>query len=255
MPSNRTLAPLLALLAAAVGGCAHQTRPGLDIDPRADEALRRMSTALAGASSFSFAAATTMDELIAPGQTAQVTRHLQVLVRRPDRLAVQSQQGDDTWSLGYQGNTLTLLDRSAKLYATTDAPGGIDRMLDDVARKYGLTVPLADLLMSDPYRALTARAHSGRYIGRGRVDGVECHHLLFTQEHIDWQIWIQAAGEPVPRKWVIDHKSIVERPQFTAHLNDWKLGAAAGDELFNVALPADARKVEMEKLLQMGRGE
>lgn len=232
------------------GGCAEQARSRMDIDARADEALRKMSAAIGGAKAFSFRSVATMDEPAATGQLVQVTRENRMVVRRPDRLVVESQQGDDTMFLWYENKALTLLDKVANTYATIGVPGRIDEMLDDIANNYGLTLPLVDLLFSDPYRVLTAETQMGRYVGLHEVDGVKCHHLLLTQETIDWQIWIDAGKEPVPRRFVVDYKSYPGRPEFSAVLRDWNLSAPVGDELFKPTIAKDAKKVELAELFE-----
>jgi hypothetical protein len=239
-----------AALAICLSGCAEQARSRMDIDPRADDALRRMSAAIGGAKSFSFRAVATMDEPVDTGQLAEFTRENRIVVRRPDRIRAEAHQGDDALFLWYAGRTLTVHDKASNTYAALQVPGRIDAMLDDVAAKHGLTLPLADLLFSDPYKTLTADAHMGRYVGLAELGGVKCHHLLFTQELIDWQIWIDAGKESVPRKFVIDYKNLPGRPEFSAVLSDWNLTAPTGDEQFKSAVPKDARKVELAHLFE-----
>ncbi len=237
-------------LAAASGGCADEKQRTMDIDPRARDALRGMSRALGGANSFSFHTTTVMDQVIAAGQTGQFSRESRVVVRRPDRLFAEGKEGDGTFDFWYQGSTLTVLERPANFAATLDTPGHIDEMLDMVAKQYGLTVPLSDFLFTDPYKILTAEVHSGRYVGQNEVEGTKCHHLLFTQELIDWQIWIDAASPPVPRKFAIDYKVMPGRPQFTALFSDWNLSAATGDDTFKPVLPDGVKRVDLNALLK-----
>lgn len=251
-----SLGALLALLLGAAwltGGPDAQT--SRDFDPRADEALRKMSAALAGAKSFSFRSLTTMEEPIAPGQLAQFSRENRIVLQRPDRLYAEGRQDEDTLSLWYDGRAVTLLDKRANTSAVLKAPGGIDDMLAIAATRYGLTLPLADFLVSDPYKVLTADATTGRYVGLEDVAGTRCHHILFTQGALDWQLWIAASGAPVPRKFLIDYKLRPERPQFTAELSDWSLQPAVPDGEFTPNVPQDAKKVDIAALLAAGRGE
>jgi hypothetical protein len=247
---------LAAILAAGVlSGCAEQTRSRMDIDPAADAALRKMSAAISGAKSFSFRSVATMDEPVATGQLAQFTRENRIVVRKPDRILAEAHQDDDVLFLWYEGKTLTAFDKATNTYATLPVPGRIDTMLDDVAGKHGLTLPLADLLFSNPYKTLTADVDRGRYVGLVELGGVKCHHLLFTQEFIDWQIWIDAGQEAVPRKFVIDYKSLPGRPEFSAVLSDWNLAAPADENRFKPVLPKDAKQVELKKLISQAEGE
>jgi len=223
--------------------------PCLDIDPRADEALRKMSQTLGEAHSFSFMAVALMDEPIETGQLAQSRRLIRAVVRRPDRVFIESHQGEDVWRFWHEGREVTLLDSTARTYAAAEVPRQIDEMLEDVVTKHGLTLPLSDLVVSNPYGVMTADARTGRYVGLHDVDGTQCHHLLFTHYAFDWQIWIEAAREPVPRKLVIDYKSAPGRPQFTALLSDWSFSPPADDEQFTPGIPGGAKKIEMTRLL------
>jgi len=209
-----------------------------------------MSSTLGNARSFSFRSVAVMDEQIGPEQTAQLARDARIVVRRPDRIFAEGKAGDDVLDLWYQGGSLTVLDKAANTTATVPTPGRIDSMLDEVAKKYGLTIPLADFLFSDPYKTLTADVQTARYVQQCDVEGVKCDHLLFTQEMIDWQIWIDTAPAAVPRKFAIDYKSLPGRPQFTAMLSDWNLEAPADDGQFKPEIPSGAKKIELVQLLQ-----
>jgi hypothetical protein len=246
-------APLLAI--GILSGCAEPNRAHARIDPQADEALRKMSATLANAKSFSFQTVATMDEPIASGHLVQSTRQSRLVVHRPDRLYVKSRRPSAVWQMWCADGNLTVFNQAAGAYASRTVPRPIDDMLDTVAREHGLTLPLADLLFSDPYKVLTADALTGRYVGLHEVEGVRCHHLLFTQEAVDWQIWIDAGAKPVPRRFLIDYKTVAERPQFTAVLSEWNLAAPTKDEVFKAVVPAGATKMDLSKLLEAQRGK
>jgi hypothetical protein len=256
MKPKRVMQTFAVLVAAGIlGGCAEQTRSRMDIDPLTDQALRKMGATIGGARSFSFHSVATMEELIDTGQMAEFSREVRFVVRRPDRLRAEGHEGDHALTLWYEGKTLTVFEKVSNTCASVQVPGRLDAMLDNVADKHGLTFPLSDLLFSDPYKVLTADAHMGRYVGLEKADGAECHHLLFTQERIDWQIWIDAGDKAVPRKFSIDYKNAPGRPQFTAVLSDWNLSAQASEDQFKPIVPKDARKAEITQLLTAGEGE
>lgn len=240
---------MVFIAAGVLSGCAEQVARPARVDPQADEALRKMSAALAGARAFSVRGAMTMDEAVAPGQLAQFSRETRIVVRRPDRLMAERHEGEDVFVAWYTGNELTILDKRANTCAVAGVPGRIDDMLDEIATKYGLTMPLADLLFADPYKVLIADVLTGKYLGLHEAGGVKCDHLLFTQENVDWQIWIDAGRVPLPRKVVIDYKHAPGRPQFTAMLSDWDLAASADEGQFRPALPQGVKKVKLTELL------
>ncbi len=237
-------------IVVVLSGCAAEATRPAHIDPRADQALRRMSAAIGGAQSFAVSATTTMDELLATGQLAEFSRQTRIVVRRPDRLFAEIHTTERAWLLWHAGSDLTILDKKAGTCASARVPEPIDDMLDELAAKYNLTMPLADLLFADPYKVLTADVLTGRFVGTHEVNGVECAQLLFTQENVDWQIWIEADKAPVPRKVVIDYKNLPGRPQFTAMLSDWSLSAAAGDEQFKPVLPKNVTTIEIARMLE-----
>ena len=225
------------------------------VDPQADEVLRAMGETLAGAKGLSFRAQSTVDEMLESGQIVQYSSTRKVLVRRPDRLALEADGDLFRRRVWYDGQTLTVLDVDANAYATIDVPTNIDEMLDLVIGEYDLTVPLADVLYRDPYKILIENVETGEYLGVPEVDGHPCHHLAFQQEVIDWQVWIDAGEVPVPRKVVITYTRLPGRPQFRATLSEWNLSPTLSERMFEPRLPADAEQVAMDDLFGPEEGE
>lgn len=218
--------------------------PPSSIDPKADAALKRMGSLLSGAKTFSFKSHSTIDQSLDNGQAVQVARNQRVVVRRPDRLAAVIDADLEDLNYWYDGKRVTVLNRRDNAYSSIDAPPTIDATLDMLAKKYGLVVPLADLLFDDPYQSLMTSARAGVYIGTGYVFETKCDHLAFRQPGVDWQIWIEQGDKPVPRKVVITYKELPARPQYTSYLSDWNLNADVKDEQFVPKIPQDAKKVE-----------
>jgi hypothetical protein len=217
--------------------------PAPAVDPKADEALKRMGALLSGAKSFTFKSHATLDQALDNGQAVQVARNQRVMVRRPDCLAAVVDADLEDMSYWYDGKRVTALNRRANAYAVTDAPSTIDATFDMLAEKYGMVIPLSDLLFDDPYKTLVSGARAGLYIGTGYVLETKCDHLAFRQAGVDWQVWIEQGERPVPRKVVITYKDLPARPQYTAYLSDWNLNADVKDEQFVAKVPDGAKKV------------
>ena len=128
-------------------------------------------------------------------------------------------------------------------------------MLDFVMDEYDVTIPLADLLFSDPYETLTEHVESGEYLGLAVVGGTTCHHLAFRQDEIDWQIWIDVGSPSLPRKIVITYRELRGQPQYCATLTEWNLSPRLPDDVFEFRPPVDARQVEMDALLGPDEGD
>lgn len=237
------------LAAAALAGCASPQPQVRDIDTQADGALRQMCDALDAAKSFRFHVDAYIDRPVATGQLAQFHRASEISVVRPDRLYAETASDDGNWSMWYLGGSLTVLDRDAKRYATESISGGIAEMLDDLADKHDLIVPAGDLLVGKTYESLLANVESGAYLGLHWVGEAECHHLLFRQANINWQIWIDTASPPVPRKLVITYMQEPDHPQYVAVMDDWHLAPSIPESTFAFLSPAGAMRATMYALL------
>ncbi len=241
-------AVILLVAGWCLTNCSSLKTSQLAIEPETQQPLRAMSSTLASAKSFQFSVAVAADEMTEDGQRIQASRQVRVLVRRPDAIAIQVAGDGGQWSLRYSGKTLAVMREDTGEYATTEAPATIDATLDFLFSKYGVTIPLADLLFADPYASLTERVESGVYVGRHSVNGELCHHLLFTQENVDWQIWIDSGAKPLPRKVVITRKNEQGAPEYVAEISGWNLAPSVSDDAFSFHAPAGARAVDMATL-------
>lgn len=240
--SPRLLLVLLAVLLTAPSTSLGQDTAGLD--PRVDAILKQMGAYLAEAEALSFHADITTDEVLASGQMLQYGRSINVLMRRPDGIRAFVEGDQIHKRFWYDGQHITLLDTQENLYATAEAPAGIDAALDFAMEQFGVSVPLADFVFSDPYASLTEHVTSGFYVGLHVVDGVRTHHLALIQEEIDWQIWIEDGPQFVPRKLVITYKNLPGSPQFTALLSGWKVDLRLPDMLFTFEPPQGAEAID-----------
>jgi hypothetical protein len=84
---------------------------------------------------------------------------------------------------------------------------------------------------------------TGSVVGTAYVGGVECDHLAFRTDVVDWQIWITRGDKPMPLKYVITTKWVTGAPQYTLRLNNWST-AKVDTKLFSFAPPADAKRLE-----------
>jgi len=127
--------------------------------------------------------------------------------------------------------------------------GSIDAALDTLADKYGVSVPLADLLYNDPYTVLTEDVTYSRYLGLHLAAGVLCHHLVFSQPTIEWQIWIDAGDQPLVRQLAISYVREPGEPQYVATLSKWRLLPSLPDDLFRFEPPEGAQRVDAQSLV------
>lgn len=230
------------------GGCAPPQTRVCEIDAQADPILKQMCKVLDNASTLRFRVNATMDRKVETGQLAQFHRSSSVTMIRPDRLFAKTDSDDGHWTAWYQGKTLTVLDRDDNRYATEKVPGRLDEMFDYMADNYDVIIPMADLLVGKTYDSLLADVEEGSYVGLHAVGDASCHHLLFRQENLDWQIWIDAGSQPLPRKLVITYTQQPDQPQYVATIDEWNLTPTVSDQLFQFTPPDNAQSVPMADL-------
>jgi hypothetical protein len=127
---------------------------------RADEAqakslFKAMSDYLAAQKAISFDYDTNLEIVSTQQQKVGLASSGTVTLNRPDNLRATRTGGFANVEMAFDGKTLTLLGKSANLYAQVEAPGTIDQLVDVLRDKYHRPVPAADLLMSNPYKELS----------------------------------------------------------------------------------------------------
>jgi len=216
------------------------------IDPKAAEILKKSCAAAAGLKQLGLHDEEGHDEMSPAGQKIQLSNHRKILVSRPNRLFADSHGDTAHRSFYYDGNYIWMYDKTEKTYATEPAPDTLDAMFDRLHETHGHSMPLADLLFSDPHKVLTERIEGGDYLGVHRVGEHPCHHLAFRQRNVDWQLWVDAGDQPLPRKLIITYRRSPGEPQFAAVLR-WDTDARPEDSAFKFEAPRDAKKIEIIK--------
>jgi hypothetical protein len=216
------------------------------IDPRADDLLRAVCKYLTDAKSLAFSADVWEDVVSEGGRKLQSQRTTDVAIRRPDRIVAHSRTERKSRDAYYDGKSLTIYNPATNFYGImTDVPKNIDETVDFVAQKFGVTMPLSDLITSDIPGSLLKDVRRGDYLGRQRVAGVDCHHRGFIQENIDWQLWIEEGNQPLIRRVVITYKNEPQSPQFSATISDWRIDPPLPDFAFQFRAPAGASKIDV----------
>ncbi|HUJ73103.1 MAG TPA: DUF2092 domain-containing protein [Verrucomicrobiae bacterium] len=240
------LATFVALSAPAADVKPPEAKP--PIDPRANEYMKRMGDYLAQAPFFSVNAEIWQDVQLGSGQRIQAGRSIDLQVRRPNRFHAEVHSTRRNRGLFYDGTTITLLNRVQNYYGSIPAPPALDAALDMASERFGITMPLEDLIVSDPYHNAMSNVVAATDLGPVTVLGVPCEHLVFSRGAIDWQIWIEQGAKPVPRKIVITYKDEEGSPQYTAILSHWDFETKLPDFVFTFDPPAGVSKIDVAEI-------
>ncbi len=214
------------------------------IDPQADRLLRQMGKYLASAEEFRFQVEVAYERVRSDGQKILLGGRAEGSLQRPNRMHAYY-EGDRRHSHAiFADGSFTYFDVAKNLYAQMEVPADLDDALDAAFDAAGFSTPAADFLYADPYRTLIENAQSGFVVGPHPVGGTPCHHLAFSNEAIDWQIWIEDGPRPVPRRLVITHKNDFGAPVFIATFVEWDFQPRLASSHFEFHPPAEADEME-----------
>jgi hypothetical protein len=181
-------------------------------------------------------------------QKIQFASSGQMLLSRPDKIRAHRTGGYADVELVFDGKTLSVLGKNVNAYAQTESAGSIDQLVARLRNQFGVAIPGADLLLSHAYDEMMQDVLDGKHIGLGVIDGVECDHLAFRTNDVDWQLWVEVGSRPIPRKYVITSKAVTGAPQYTLRIKDWKTDVQVPPDAFAFTGPANAKKVEFGAL-------
>jgi hypothetical protein len=210
--------------------------------------LKGMSDYLASQKTISLSYDSDIEVITPEIQKIQFTSSGQVLLSRPDKLHATRTGGYSDVVLIFDGKTASVLGKDINSFVQFEAPGTLNQLVDKLRNDYSVSIPGADLLLSNAFEVLSPDVLHAAHIGQGVVNGFECEHLAFRNEDTDWQLWVQTGDAPIPRKFVITSKTEAGAPQYTLVIRDWKTDVQPGPDAFAFTAPEGAKKLDAAAL-------
>ena len=219
------------------------------------EILKKMSDKLAAAKAFSFSTVEARDQISRSGKMQQINLSRDITVRHPNGVRLLY-KGDKDWSIWYDGKFLTAVTNQHKAYIQSSMPATLDDMLDAVAERWDLHMPISDLLYSSPYEAYIGPDTKGGLVGKETVNGDSCDHLSFTDVGADYQLWISDKTS-LPCRLTITYKADSEGVEaanraevYDITFKNWNLSPKITDQDFAFHIPKGYQRLPiMEKVL------
>lgn len=235
-------------LAAEQASGAHPAAAGASAlhavkDPRALTVLKAMSDRLAAATAFTVRTVNSVPMVAPNGQWVSLIGNSSVALQRPDKLFVERGGDQVPIEVYYNGRTLTLYAPAEKLYAEIAAPATIDATLREAFDVAEHSFPYVEVLLADPFAAMSADLKGALYVGESTIDGVKTEHLALTSHGMDWELWI-GAEDKLPRLVQVKHVDIEKVPTVTTRFFDWKLNPIIPEARFTFAGAGDAQRIE-----------
>jgi len=238
-----TASIMLALMAVGMA-----TPPAMAQEGDAKAILKAMSDYVGGQQSIELTFDSAIEIITPELEKIQFTNSGEVLLRRPDKLHAHRVGGYADVAMVFDGKTVSVHGKHINGYVQFPAPGTIDQLVEFLREDQGVSLPGADLLLSNSYDVLVAGVQEAKHIGRGVIDGVECEHITFRNFDTDWQLWVEVGQNPIPRQMVITSKTINSAPQYTLRVKSWKTGVAPADDAFAFVPPDGAKQLSTDAL-------
>jgi hypothetical protein len=249
MIKHSILTLCIALLAS---GCASRytalpADPG--VTPDADALLKSMSTRLASSGNYRFTATRTMEPERAEKMLQPAKAAVEVVVARPAKLAVKVTAKGAPNEMIFDGRTFTVVDGLNKFYSKAPLQGTLDKVPGHLAQVYGFQPPLAEFIVSDPYRDIKGRVESVSYLGKGTVNAggmtVQCQRIGLKGGLADAELWL-AVSDSLPRRLIITAKPAAGSGTIMdVEFLTWDLNAPVTDSTFRYQPPAGAEETPM----------
>src|SRR5262249_34711538 len=145
----------------------------------------------------------------------------------------------------YDGVGLTLVMHKDKVFAQARMPETLDRTLDAIQERYGITLPAADLLYSSPSKALLSDTTTGGWAGRETVDGKIVHHLASGDGGVAWELWVPTTGDPLPTRLVANLPNDKRLRKVDIRFSDWNFSPQVPADRFDPKVPSDYEGIAM----------
>ena len=218
-----------------------------ELDPNALGELKRMGAYLRTLTAFQLKADVVTEDVRTDGQKVQVIRAVDLVAKRPNRLYAEVKNDRQRRLFFFDGKEFTLFAPRSNFYATVAAPSSLEKLADQLEDKYAIELPLVDLFRWGTPEGNLDAVTSAIDLGPSAINGVTCEQYAFRQEGIDWQLWVQRGGQPLPCRVVITTLSDDARPQHTATYT-WNLAPSYDEDTFVFRAPSDAKRIPLAEV-------
>jgi hypothetical protein len=182
------------------------------------------------------------------GQKLALTSSGSLTMVRPDKVRMVRHGGFADAEFFFNGKTLALLRKDQNQYAKVDMPGTIDQMAAQLRDKYDRPLPAADLLSGNVFETMMDGVTDVKDLGSGVIRGVECDHIAFRTDEVDWQIWIARGDRPYPVRVIFTSKKVAGSPQYQLDVSNFKTGNQVATASFDLVPPPGAKQVQPSDL-------
>ena len=237
-----TKQPAAAKLAKPVPASVQMT-----IEPKAIEILKAACDRLAAAGSMSFTAVVTYENPSRLGTPLAYTTKSEVTLQRPDKLRVITPADGPATEFYYDGKAIMAFAPAENLLAVADAPPTIDGALEAAFKTADIYYPFTDLIVADPYKAVTDGMIMAFYIGQSKVvGGTTTDMVAYADKDVFVQVWV-GSEDKLPRMVRAVYRTDRARLRNQLEISDWKLDLDVSGVAFAPANASNAMPIEFSR--------
>ena len=219
------------------------TRPKPDLEPKAIELLKAVSSRLAAAHTLSFTAVQIFESPSRQGPPLAYAKKTEVTLQRPDRMRVIISGDGPASEFYYNGKTVTAFAPAENLLAVSDAPPTIDAMLEAVYHSAGIFFTFTDLVVADPYKDMAEGLTLAYYVGQSHVvAGTTTEMVAYVDNGVFIQLWI-GSEDKLPQMVRAIFLDDPERLRSQVEFSNWQLDANVPSDAFAASNAADAKRI------------
>ena len=194
--------------------------------------LKATSARLAAAKSMSFTATVNYEYPSKLGPPIAYTMRYDVTMLRPDKLRVVMPGDGPASEFYYDGKAMMAYAPVENLVAVAEAPPTIDGALQAAYNTAAIYYPFMDMIVADPYAALTDGAILAFYIGpSGVVGGTKTDMVAWANKDVFLQIWI-GVDDKLPRRIRAVYAADPMQLRHEMELSNWQLDSAIAPDAF-----------------------
>jgi len=217
------------------------------LEPRAMDLLKATTARIAAAKSMAFTATVSYEYPSQLGPAILYTMRYDVTMQRPDKLRVIIPGDGPSSEFYYDGKSIMAYTPAQNLVAVADAPPTIDGALKTAYDIADIFYPFTDLLVADPYAAMTDGAILAFYIGPSEiVGGVKTEMLAWANPQVFLQIWI-GADDKLPRRVRAIYSADPAGLRHQLDLSNWQIDPQIPADTFTSEKAKSARRITFDR--------
>jgi len=219
----------------------------MTIEPKAIEILKAACDRLAAARSMRFTAVVTYENSSRLGTPLAYTTKSDVTLQRPDRLRVITPADGPATEFYYDGKAMMAFAPAENLIAVADAPPTIDGALKVAFETADIYYPFTDLIVADPYKAVSDGMIMAFFIGQSKViGGTTTDMVAYADNDVFVQVWV-GTDDKLPRMVRAVYRADRARLRHQLEISDWKLDFDVSGEAFAPVNVSGAMPIEFSR--------